>query len=145
MEQSKQSANVNTAIWILLVLLAILGLRIVIQFLQENIYTSIWFIDLGAVLFFGLPLLEAVSIVAIFLPLRAKVLKIWFIMVLSLMTNALWRIWDWLDTIDICHNPVDIPEGYCDVLALQVFVHVPFLVLATIMIIHHWKKNSFGY
>ena len=127
--------------WLLSVLSAIFGLRIVIQFLHEGYRSSIWFIDLGAVLLFGFPLLEAGSIVAAIFPLRAKVLKAWFIIVLALMANALLRTWDWLTTLGVCNNSNDIPEGQCDMLALQVFLHVPFLILATLMIVIHWRKN----
>jgi len=127
--------------WLLLPNVAAVGLWQVVQLLHENFYDSLWFIDLGAVWFFGLPLLEAGSVSAALFPLKGKTLLVWLSIVVALMVTAALETWNFFATDDVCGSP-GAPEGYCDAMVLHVFVNVPFLFLAAVLILFRMRKNE---
>ena len=81
--------------WILyglFVIAAALLLRGGIVALQEHYRTTIYFIDVGVIVVFGLPLLEIAATVATFFPLTPRIARIWIVLMPVLMINAAWRV-----------------------------------------------------
>ena len=128
-------------------------LRLGIVGLQEYYRVRIHFFDLsvpldiGVFVMFGLPLLEAVTLVAVLLPVSGRTEKIArcsLFLLPILMINATWRIFDYFQSYGACQTTSGGDfEGYCDTVGIQVFCHVPFLISgAAIALFRYFYKVS---
>jgi len=63
----------------------------------------------------------------------------------ALLVNAAWRILEYFQSLDSCQvtNDVDL-KAFCDVVEVQMFTNVPFMILGTWAIIYYFTKHKPG-
>ena len=129
----------------LLTLALITGLSILLRVgiveLQEYYRIRTEFLDYGLIVIFSLPLLELITLAISIVPWQLTV-RIRQFLLPALMINSAWRILDYILSYNDCRvTSGGTWEGYCDTVGLQVFVHVPFLILGTIILLYHFSKR----
>ena len=127
-----------------LVIVVALLLRGGIVALQPYYRTYIYFLDVGVIVIFGLPLLELVTLIAAswhVSPRTKRIVRIWQFLLAVLIINAAWRVMEYFLTLAACEiMSGGFHEAFCDTVGMQVFVHVPFLFLGTIALVRFHRK-----
>jgi len=131
-----------------LILLAIIAvaylLRNGLHLLQSFRSATFGFIDVSVIVVFGLPLLEVVVVIATILPVSLRTRKIFltglfFLPVLAI--NAALRIYDYVGSLGDCETVSGgFLEFYCLTVGMQVFVHIPFLLISMAIMGYHFGK-----
>ena len=131
-----------------------IGLRIAIIELQQHSHTDLDFIDLEYLALTLLPSLEIITLVWILPTPGLKLLspreehrfiQLPILFMPGLLVNAAWRILEYFQSLDSCQvtNDVDL-KAFCDVVEVQMFTNVPFMILGTWAIIYHFTKYKPG-
>ena len=127
----------------LFIVLALL-LRGGIVALQPYYRTNIYFLDVGVIVYFGLPLLELGTLIAAswhVSPRTKRIVRIGQFLLPVLIINAAWRVIEYFQTLAACEiTSGGYHETFCNILLFQVFVHVPFLFLGTIALFLFLRK-----
>ncbi len=130
-----------------------ISLRIAIIELQHHYHTDLDFLDLEVLALTLLPSLEIITLVSL-LPTprwilsspRHKIASHRFIQLPilfmpGLLVNAAWRILEYFQSLDSCQVTNDVAlKEFCDVIGLQMFTNVPFMILGTWAIIYYLTK-----
>jgi|GEM_PF-2622224 len=147
---------IHISIYGALCIVVALLLRGGIVALQPYYRTYIYFLDVGVIVYFGLPLLELVTLIAAswhVSPRTERIVRFGQFLLPVLIINAAWRVIEYFQTETACEiTSGGYHEAFCESLGMQVFVHVPFLILATIALFlfhreidisHLYKKWAF--
>ena len=127
-----------------LIIVVALLLRGGIVALQPYYRTNIYFLDVGVIVYFGLPLLELVTLIAAswhVSPRTKRIVRIGQILLPVLIINAAWRVIEYFQTLAACEiTSGGFHEAFCDTVGMQVVVHVPFLFLGTLALFLFLRK-----
>ena len=127
-----------------LFIVAALLLRGGIVALQPYYRTHIYFLDVSVIVYFGLPLLELVTLIAAYWhvsPRTERIVRFGQLLLPVLIINAAWRVIEYFQTLASCEiTSGGFHEMSCESLGMQVFVHVPFLFLGTIALFLFLRK-----
>ena len=136
----------HRTIHIIFVVLAASLVRGAIVVLQPYSYARFGFIHVGAFVVFGLPLLEVVTLIASCLPLSPrteKIVRAALFLVPVFMINAAWRTIEYFRTLAFCEvTSGGQLEAFCDTVGLQVFIHVPFMVLGVLALVYYRIRKT---
>ena len=135
---------INIGIYGVLVIAVALLLRGGIVALQPYYRANINFLDVSVIVYFGLPLLELVTLIAAswhVSPRTKRIVRIGQFLLPVLIINAAWRVREYFQTLAACEiTSGGYHETFCDTVGMQVFVHVPFLILAAIALVRFHRK-----
>ena len=124
-----------------------IGLRIAIIELQHHYHTDLDFIDLEVLALTLLPSLEIFTLVWLLPTPGLKLssprhfIQLPILFMPGLLVNAAWRILEYFQSLDLCQvtNDVDL-KAFCDVVEVQMFTNVPFMILGTWTVIYYLLK-----
>ena len=135
---------IHLGIYGALIIVAALLLRGGIVALQPFYRTHIYFLDVAVIVYFGLPLLELVTLIAAswhVSPRTERIVRFGQLLLPVLIINAAWRVIEYFQTLAACEiTSGGFHEMFCESLGMQVFVHVPFLFLGTIALFLFLRK-----
>ena len=135
---------IHIGIYGALIIVVALLLRGGIVALQPYYRTNIYFLDVGVIVIFGLPLLELVTLIAAswhVSPRTKRIVRIGQFLLPVLIINAAWRVIEYFQTLAACEiTSGGFHEAFCDTVGMQVFVHVPFLFLGAIALFRFHRK-----
>ena len=135
---------IHIGIYGALIIVVALLLRGGMVALQPYYRTYIYFLDVSVIVYFGLPLLELVTLIAAswhVSPRTKRIVRIGQFLLPVLIINAAWRVIEYFQTLASCEiTSGGYHETFCESLGMQVFVHVPFLILASIALVRFHRK-----